>query len=65
MTSLQTLWARRIVMRGGQCAGIALTAALIVGCRGSKEAETAPVVTIDVAPVLLSQIQQTVRTEGL
>jgi len=65
MTSLQKLCARRIVIRGGQCAGIALAAALVVACRGSKEAETAPVVTIDVAPVLLSQIQQTVRAEGL
>ena len=53
------------MIRGGQCAGIALTAALFVACSGGKEAEIAPVVTIDVAPVLLSQIQQTVRAQGL
>jgi multidrug efflux pump subunit AcrA (membrane-fusion protein) len=37
----------------------------IVACRGKKEEEAAPVVTVDVAPVLLSQIQQTIRTDGL
>ena len=37
----------------------------LTGCRGQKEEAAAPVVTVDVAPVLLSQIQQTVRGDGL
>ena len=40
-------------------------AALIASCGGKKEEETAPVVTVDVAPVLLSKIQRTVRADGL
>ena len=35
------------------------------GCRGKKEEETAPVVTVDVAPVLLSKIQRTIRADAL
>src|SRR5881296_2038335 len=35
------------------------------GCRGKKDEPAEPVVTVDVAPVLLSQIQQTVRGEGV
>jgi HlyD family secretion protein len=65
MTSLQKFRPRRFMIRGGQCAAVALAAALFAACRAGKEAEIAPVVTIDVAPVLLSQIQQTVRAEGL
>src|SRR5437016_362341 len=34
-------------------------------CHRAKEEEQAPVVTVDVAPVLLSQIQRTVRADGL
>ena len=45
--------------------GIVLAAALLAGCGGRKEAETEPVVTVDVAPVLLSQIQRTIRVDGL
>ena len=45
--------------------GIVLAAALLAGCGGKKEAETEPVVTVDVAPVLLSQIQRTIRADGL
>jgi multidrug efflux pump subunit AcrA (membrane-fusion protein) len=37
----------------------------LIGCRGSHEAETAPVATVDVAPVLLSEIQRTIRADGL
>jgi len=37
----------------------------VTGCRGKKEEAEGPVVTVDVAPVLLSQIQQTVRGDGL
>jgi HlyD family secretion protein len=45
---------------------VAIAAALtIAACGGKKEAETAPVVTVDVAPVLLSKIQRTIRADGL
>src|SRR5262249_17969530 len=52
-------------VRGVRIAALALVAALLVACRGKKEAEAAPVVTVDVAPVLLSQIQRTVRADGV
>ena len=42
-----------------------LAATLVAACGGKKEAETAPVVTVDVAPVLLSKIQRTIRADGL
>jgi HlyD family secretion protein len=42
-----------------------LALALTTGCGGKKEEESAPVVTVDVAPVLLSKIQQTIRADGL
>jgi len=47
-----------------------LTAALLmcvtlVACRGQQEEDAAPVVTVDVAPVLRSQIQRTIRGDGL
>jgi multidrug efflux pump subunit AcrA (membrane-fusion protein) len=44
---------------------ILLVCLALAGCRGKKEEATEPVVTVDVAPVLLSQIQQTVRGDGL
>jgi len=44
---------------------MALAALLLAGCGGKKEEETAPVVTVDVAPVLLSKIQRTIRADGL
>src|SRR3954465_9549914 len=44
---------------------IVLAASMLVGCRGKQEEEAAPVVTVDVAPVLLSTIQRTIRTQGL
>jgi multidrug efflux pump subunit AcrA (membrane-fusion protein) len=45
---------------------IAIAAVLtMAACGGKKEAETAPVVTVDVAPVLLSKIQRTLRADGL
>ena len=40
-------------------------ALVVVACGGKKEEETAPVVTVDVAPVLLSKIQRTIRADGL
>jgi HlyD family secretion protein len=43
------------------CLGILLAS----GCGGKKESEQAPVVTVDVAPVLLAQIQRTISAEGL
>ena len=35
------------------------------GCRGKTEEETAPVVTVDVAPVLLAGIERTIRADGV
>src|SRR5947209_16201565 len=44
----------------------ALAAAIAAAGCGKKSApETAPIVTVDVAPVLLSRIQRTIRAEGL
>src|SRR5882672_997753 len=45
--------------------GIMLAASMIASCRGKHEDEPEPIVTVDVAPVLLSQIQRTIRAEGL
>ena len=42
-----------------------LVALTLTACGGKKEQETAPVVTVDVAPVLLSKIQRTIRADGL
>jgi len=49
--------------RGGHYLLAALI--FIAACGGKKEEEAAPVVTVDVAPVLLSKIQRTIRTDGL
>src|SRR5579872_5263064 len=54
-----------VVRRIAWCAGTTLVAAQLTACGGAKETESAPVVTVDVAPVLLSEIQQTIRAEGL
>ena len=51
--------------RGARRAGVLLAATLLAGCGGKKEDDAPPVVTVDVAPVLLSQIQRTIRAEGL
>jgi multidrug efflux pump subunit AcrA (membrane-fusion protein) len=40
-------------------------ASLSASCSRKGEQETTPVVTVDVAPVLLAQIQRTIRAEGL
>jgi HlyD family secretion protein len=45
--------------------GVMIAAALLAGCRAKKEPEAEPVVTVDVAPVLLSRIQRTIRADGL
>jgi HlyD family secretion protein len=43
------------------CLGILLAS----GCGGKKESEQAPIVTVDVAPVLLAKIQRTITSDGL
>ena len=44
---------------------VTLALASLIACRHKAEEETAPVVTVDVAPVLLSQIQRTIRADAL
>lgn len=51
-------------MRGHALVAIAALT-LVAACGGKKEEETTPVVTVDVAPVLLSKIQRTIRADGL
>jgi multidrug efflux pump subunit AcrA (membrane-fusion protein) len=51
-------------MRTGFVAAI-VAATLVGGCRGKSEEESAPVVTVDVAPVLLKKIERTIRVDGL
>jgi multidrug efflux pump subunit AcrA (membrane-fusion protein) len=46
-------------------AGIVLAALLMASCGRRSEQESAPVVTVDVAPVLLSGIQRTIRADGV
>jgi multidrug efflux pump subunit AcrA (membrane-fusion protein) len=61
-----SLRARRKAMIGAaRGIGITLLVALAAGCHRKAEEEATPVVTVDVAPVLLSQIQRTIRAEGL
>jgi HlyD family secretion protein len=55
---------RSSLRRAAAAASVVMTAALMVGCHG-KEEEAAPVVTVDVAPVLLSRIQRIIRADGL
>jgi HlyD family secretion protein len=45
--------------------GVMIAAALLAACGAKKEEEAEPVVTVDVAPVLLSRIQRTIRADGL
>jgi multidrug efflux pump subunit AcrA (membrane-fusion protein) len=52
------------------CAVIRMAALLamcasLTSCHGKTDEETGPVVTVDVAPVLLSKIQRTIRADGL
>jgi multidrug efflux pump subunit AcrA (membrane-fusion protein) len=44
---------------------VALACASVAACGRKSEQESTPVVTVDVAPVLLSQIQRTIRAESL
>jgi multidrug efflux pump subunit AcrA (membrane-fusion protein) len=46
-------------------AAIVLSTLAAGACGGKTEKEAAPVVTVDVAPVLLSRIQRTIRADGL
>src|SRR5262245_54459725 len=46
-------------------ASLVLVIAGTLGCNRQKEEAAAPVVTVDVAPVLLSQIERTIRADGL
>src|SRR6476659_7914242 len=48
-----------------QNAMVVLAAASLTDCGRKAEEETAPVVTVDVAPVLQSPIRRTIRAEGL
>ena len=54
-------------IRAGKAGHYVLLASLVatLACGGKKEEETTPVVTVDVAPVLVSKIQRTVRADGL
>ena len=47
------------------CAAWALAIAPLTACRHKAEEESAPVVTVDVAPVLLASIDRTIRADGL
>ncbi|HXD75814.1 MAG TPA: efflux RND transporter periplasmic adaptor subunit [Vicinamibacterales bacterium] len=53
--------------RPRKCGHYLLFGALLLGiaCGAKKEEEAAPVVTVDVAPVLLSKIQRTIRADSL
>ena len=44
---------------------VAVACASVAACGRKSEQESTPVVTVDVAPVLLSQIQRTIRAESL
>jgi HlyD family secretion protein len=56
---------KRPAKAGRYVLAVALLAIALAGCRAKSEPEAAPVVTVDVAPVLLSKIQRTIRAEGL
>jgi multidrug efflux pump subunit AcrA (membrane-fusion protein) len=44
---------------------LTLTAVAAISCGRGREQQPAPVVTVDVAPVLQSQIERTIRADGL
>ena len=56
---------RRTITCGICSAIIGLVCIGLVGCGRKSEQEEGPVVTVDVAPVLLSRIQRTIRAGGL
>src|SRR5262245_52991536 len=47
------------------CAAAVLAAPFLTACGRKTEEQAAPVVTVDVAPVLQSPIQRTIRADGL
>jgi HlyD family secretion protein len=55
---------RRIRARGRHVVILA-AAAVLVGCHRGEQQEQSPVVTVDVAPVTLAKIQDTVRADGV
>src|SRR6266571_4125164 len=56
---------RPTIHRAIRPAIVALACVSLASCSRKSEQEAAPVVTVDVAPVLLSRIQRTIRAEGL
>src|SRR5215813_1423347 len=46
-------------------AAVLAASMMLVDCRSKAETSEGPVVTVDVAPVLTSQIQRTIRTDAL
>src|SRR5438105_13434669 len=56
---------RKALIGAARGIGMTLLVALAVGCHRKAEEEATPIVTVDVAPVLLSQIQRTIRAQGL
>jgi multidrug efflux pump subunit AcrA (membrane-fusion protein) len=54
-----------VTARSARAVSAILAAAIAGGCRGHKDEEAAPVVTVDVAPVLLAGIQRTIRADGV
>jgi HlyD family secretion protein len=56
---------RSAIPGGIALALIGIACASLTACRRHADEDTGPVVTVDVAPVLLSQIQRTIRAEGL
>src|SRR6266568_1428547 len=56
---------RPTIHRAIRPAIVALACVSLASCSQKSKQDAAPVVTVDVAPVLLSRIQRTIRAEGL
>src|SRR5260221_12680039 len=56
---------RRVATSLARRASVVLAAVLLASCARKEPPEAGAVVTVDVAPVLLSQVQRTIRAEGL
>ena len=59
------IWNLEFGIRDVLVASLLLSATAVGACRTHEEPEPARVVTVDVAPVLLSTIHRTIRTQGL
>src|SRR5947207_15676386 len=59
------IWYLEFGIRDVLVASLLLSATAVGACRTHEEPEPARVVTVDVAPVLLSTIHRTIRTQGL